>query len=86
MFLSFINNKILSFKSLISFAFTIIPDLDKELYFPSDRKYDILNDFENTGVDWCVVDKEFVNEHVMNGDVALRLSTTKADQCVVLKL
>ena len=64
----------------------IIPDLDKELYFPSDRKYDILNDFENTGVDWCVVDKEFVNEHVMNGDVALRLSTTKADQCVVLKL
>ena len=64
----------------------IIPDLDKDLYFPSDRKYDMLNDFENTGVDWCVVDKEFVNEHVMNGDVALRLSTTKADQCVVLKL
>ena len=80
------NNQTSKTISVIVDPKAIIPDLNKEDYFPTNRLYDVLNDFENTGVDWCLADKEFVTEHVMNGETALRLSTTKADQCIVLKI
>ncbi len=65
---------------------TQIPDIEKEEYFPQGRRYDVLQDFEQSGVDWSVVDYSFETEHVMNGESSVRLSTTAADCCVVLRL
>lgn len=64
-----------------------LPDTSKEVYFPSNRYYDILNDFETIGVDWCTAESyEYSTEHVMNGDYSVKLSTTGADKCIVLKM
>ena len=63
-----------------------IPDTEKASYFPQNREYDLLQDFEDGGVDWCTVEKSFETEHVMNGEKSVRLSTASADCCVVMKL
>lgn len=65
---------------------TEIPDIGKEEYFPQGRQYDVLQDFEGAGVDWSVVEYSFETEHVMSGESSVRLSTTAADCCVVLRL
>ncbi len=65
---------------------TEIPDIGKEEYFPQGRQYDVLQDFEESGVDWSVVEYSFETEHVMSGESSVRLSTTAADCCVVLRL
>ena len=61
-----------------------IPDLEKEKYFPED--YDMLNDFEGTGVDWNTVEDSFETEHVMNGEKSVRLSTDTNYSLVVMKM
>ncbi|MFQ7701622.1 MAG: hypothetical protein ACLRL0_10220, partial [Christensenellaceae bacterium] len=63
-----------------------IPDTEKSDYFPAARDYDILQDFEGGGVDWSTVENSFETDHVMNGEKSVRLSTTSADCCVVMKL
>lgn len=63
-----------------------IPDTEKSDYFPADREYDVLQDFENGGVDWSTVEYNFETDHVMSGEKSVWLSTGSSDCCIVLKL
>lgn len=63
-----------------------IPDTEKTTYFPEGRTYDVLQDFEDSGIDWTTVESSYETEHVMSGAKSARLSTTAADCCVVLRL
>ena len=52
-----------------------LPDTEKTEYFPANREYDVLQDFENGGYGWVSDDitKESVEEHVMDGETSLKL-------------
>ena len=63
-----------------------LPDISAEEYFPTNKEYDMLQDFEDTGVDFTVITTEYVAEHNLSGDKAVMFSTTAADTCNVIKL
>ena len=62
-----------------------LPDMSSDDYFPT-TKYDVLQDFEDTGLDWTQIENSYVTEHVMSGSKSLKLSTQGSDTCVVLNL
>ena len=65
---------------------TTIPDITAAEYFPANRIYDVLQDFEGVGMSWTQIENSYEAEHVMSGEKSLRLSTPNADTCVVLTL
>ncbi|MBE5742086.1 MAG: DUF5011 domain-containing protein, partial [Clostridiales bacterium] len=64
----------------------VIPDMSASAYFPADRQYDVLQDFENTGMSWTQIENSYESEHVLSGEKSLRLSTPNSDTCVVLTI
>ena len=65
-----------------------IPDTAKENYFPQNQKYDMLQNFEEGGVDFVApaVTNSFAAEHVMDGEKSVCLSTNASDSVIVMKL
>lgn len=65
------------------------PDMTAAEYFPaSGVQYDILNDFEDSGANWCsaAVSKAYSTDHAISGSKSVCLSTTGEWQCCVLTI
>ena len=65
-----------------------LPDTEETEYFPADREYDVLQDFENGGYGWHAseITANSVEEHAMDGQTSLKLTLPVDWKMIVISL